>query len=100
MLVPRRGFKGLEDTKREEVLVKTFRNYGGVVIQQALMIQAQLLRVNEKNKEEIELLEQLLIRAIRGEDVLREYPKYRIPLRNNTLLIPSRRLFSLDSKRY
>lgn len=66
------------DALRQKILRRVFSNYGGAATQQALTIQAHLLRVKDTNKKMVNFLTELYYRAIRGEDVLRLYPQLRL----------------------
>lgn len=72
----RRGFKGYIDTKRQYWVAQALKgdNANPIVLQ----IQAQLLRVSENDHETLALLLDLEKRARNGENVLEEYPKFRI----------------------
>lgn len=76
-MVNYRGRPAPRDPFRDKILKKVFDNYG-TATQQALTIQANLLRVKDTNSKKIQLLIELYYRASRGEDVLREYPQLRL----------------------
>lgn len=74
----RRGFKAPLDTERLRIQQIVFRDYGGAATQQALTIRGQLLRVDDTDPEQVAFLVDLYNRAVRGEDVLSQYPYLRL----------------------
>lgn len=78
MTINRRGLKVPLGTERLRILSQVFKDYGGAATQQALTIRTQLLRINDQNPEDVAFLVDLYNRAVRGEDVLRQYPYLRL----------------------
>lgn len=74
----RRGFKGLINTTDQRIVEKAFAVSGVDSDKVVETIRIQLLRVSERRPEEVALLRELEKRAMLGENVLLEYPKYRL----------------------
>jgi len=77
-MTDRRGFKGLINTEDQRIVEKAFAVSGVDSDKVVETIRIQLLRVKEERVEEVALLRELEKRAMQGENVLLEYPKYRL----------------------